>query len=369
MGCVLATIAKGKDRRRSKQMARISRYLSQRPRRNQSALVMEIRPLQARLHKQKKNSKKNSDGSSKSANVVQNDSSESADSDMLSVMLDNYTDSWILDLSCSFHMTPHREWFETYKVGNLGFVRLGDDKTCSIVGIGQMKVSMHDGIIRTLTEVYHIPALKKNLLFLGTLHVNGFDYKSDSDRVKVRGNDGDEGSNYNRKSLLLVGSTVVGGAAAAVSESDNTALWHLRIGHIGEYGLIELHKRGLLASLKGCKMRFCKFCVMGKQSKVSFKTSQHTTKGLLDSAHSDVWGPTRERSLGGARYFVIFIDDYSRKVWVYFMKHKYEVFGKVKVWKAEVENQTGRKVKYLGSDNGTEYTDLEFQKFYEEHGI
>ena len=61
-------------------------------------------------------------------------------------------------------------------------------------------------------------------------------------------------------------------------------------------------------------------------------------------------------------YFVTFIDDYSRKVWVYFMQHKSETFAKFKLWKAEVENQTGRKIKCLRSDNGTEYTDIKFKE-------
>ncbi|KAK8570961.1 hypothetical protein V6N13_094058 [Hibiscus sabdariffa] len=54
---------------------------------------------------------------------------------------------------------------------------------------------------------------------------------------------------------------------------------------------------------------------------------------------------------------------------MYFLKHKSEVFAKFKLWKAEVENQTGRKIKYLRSDNGIEYTDSQFLKFYEEHEI
>ena len=63
-----------------------------------------------------------------------------------------------------------------------------------------------------------------------------------------------------------------------------------------------------------------------------------------------------------------FIDDYSRKAWVYFLKNKSETFAKFKIWKAEVENQTGRKIKCLRSDNGTEYKDGDFLKFCEEHG-
>lgn len=64
-----------------------------------------------------------------------------------------------------------------------------------------------------------------------------------------------------------------------------------------------------------------------------------------------------------------FTNDFSRQVWVYFRKYKYEVFSKVKLWKAEVQNQTGRKIKYLKCDNGIEYTDQKFMHFCEENGI
>jgi transposase InsO family protein len=64
-----------------------------------------------------------------------------------------------------------------------------------------------------------------------------------------------------------------------------------------------------------------------------------------------------------------FIDDYSRKVWVYFLKNKSDAFATFKKWKAEAENQTERKLKCLRTDNGTEYKDDEFLKFCEEHCI
>ena len=97
--------------------------------------------------------------------------------------------------------------------------------------------------------------------------------------------------------------------------------------------------------------------------------ARHKTEGILDYVHFDVQGPVRELSLGGSQYFVTFIDDFSRKVWVYFIKQKFEIFATFKIWKAKVENLIGRKIKYLRSDNGTEYTDSQFQKFCEEHGI
>jgi len=164
----------------------------------------------------------------------------------------------------------------------------------------------------------------------------------------------------------LLGSTVVGGVHFVESHDDNddsTKLWHMRLGHLSEHGMTELHNRNLLHCVKTCKLDFCKFCVLGKQTRLSFMTGNHTIEGVLDYMHSDVWGPTRESSLDGSMYYVTFIDDFSRKVWVYFLKQKSEIFDKFKLWKAEVENQTGRKIKYLRSDNGIEYTNSRSENY------
>ena len=75
------------------------------------------------------------------------------------------------------------------------------------------------------------------------------------------------------------------------SIADDTKLWHMRLGHIGERGMLELHKRNLLKGVKTCKLDFCKYCVYGKQHRFSFKTGSHTSKGVLDYIYSDVWDP------------------------------------------------------------------------------
>ena len=124
--------------------------------------------------------------------------------------------------------------------------------------------------------------------------------------------------------------------------------------------MMELHKRKLFKGGKPCMLELFKYCVFGKQNKVQFKTTTHKIKGILDYVHTDVWGPVQTTSLGGSVYFVSFIDGYSRKVWVYFMRQKSETFTKFKLWKAEVENKTRRKIKYLGLDKGTEYTNSRF---------
>ena len=83
----------------------------------------------------------------------------------------------------------------------------------------------------------------------------------------------------------------------------------------------------------------------------------------------DLIGPLPTPSYGGSRYVLTFINDYSRFCWVYFLKLKSEVFEKLKVWKALVENHSGKKIKVLRTDNGEEYVNKNLQQLCEECGI
>ena len=66
----------------------------------------------------------------------------------------------------------------------------------------------------------------------------------------------------------LMGTTIIAGAATGEPKLDNTALWHMLLGHMGECGMLKLHKRKLLKGIKTYKLKFCKYCVFGKQNKV-----------------------------------------------------------------------------------------------------
>jgi len=121
----------------------------------------------------------------------------------------------------------------------------------------------------------------------------------------------------------LKGSTVTGQVAASTSQKeDSTRLWHMRLGHAGEKSMQTLVKKGLLKGAETCKLDLCEHCIIGKKTKVKFGTASHCTEGILDYVHTDVWGPTKTASIGGNHYFVSFIDDYSRRCWVYTMRHK-----------------------------------------------
>jgi transposase InsO family protein len=72
---------------------------------------------------------------------------------------------------------------------------------------------------------------------------------------------------------------------------------------------------------------------------------------------------------GRSKYFVSFIDDYSRRLWVYPIKKKSDVFPVFKVFKAQIELESGKKIKCLRTDNGGEYVDGEFLPFCKQEGI
>lgn len=73
-----------------------------------------------------------------------------------------------------------------------------------------------------------------------------------------------------------------------MSKDSSIKLWHLRLAHISEKALEELHKQGLLEGIDYEKLDFCEHCLYGKQKRVKFTTSAHTTKGIMDYVHSDI---------------------------------------------------------------------------------
>ena len=74
----------------------------------------------------------------------------------------------------------------TYKLVTFGSVLMGNDASCKVIGIVNIRIKMFDGVVRTLCDVRHVPNLRKNLISLSSLDFNGFCYKSESGVIKVR---------------------------------------------------------------------------------------------------------------------------------------------------------------------------------------
>ena len=106
-----------------------------------------------------------------------------------------------------------------------------------------------------------------------------------------------------------------------------------------------------------------------KNTRKSFSSSTSTAKEILELVQSDICGLMSCPSLNGFLYYVIFIDDYSRKYWIYFLKNKSETFDKFKEFKAFIEHQSNKQIKILRTDNGGEYESHFFENFCKESRI
>ena len=108
--------------------------------------------------------------------------------EVLSISVNGPKEEWIMDSMCTFHMIPRRDLFFEYKSIDGGSVLMENNMTCYVVGIGSIKFKMRDGTIKILVEVRYIPDLKKNLVSLGMLDKNGYNYKSEGRVFRVMKN-------------------------------------------------------------------------------------------------------------------------------------------------------------------------------------
>jgi len=151
-------------------------------------------------------------------------------------------------------------------------------------------------------------------------------------------------------------------------------IWHKRVGHVNLQCFKLMEKQNIVGSLlqfgiEEVMLEVYKACQLGKQASHPFPVqTTHVSSKLLEMIHSNVW-TTKTESIRGCKYYVSFIDDHTRKVWVYFMKHKGEVFQHFLNFKTMVEKEKGVSIKWLRSDGGEKYFSNEFSEYLKEQGI
>jgi hypothetical protein len=102
------------------------------------------------------------------------------------------------------------------------------------------------------------------------------------------------------------------------------SLWHLRLGHVSVQKLRTLISSGFLGQVKYDSVD-CVSCQLAKQPALSFNNSDSLSHASFDLIHSDIWGPSPTATVGGSKYFVIFVDDFSRYTWIYLMHNRSEL--------------------------------------------
>jgi len=278
---------------------------------------------------------------------------------------------WYLDTGCSNHMCGKKELFSSLDETVKSNVKFGNNSNIPIVGKGQIAIRLKDGSQNFIGDVFYAPGLHHNLLSIGQLSEKGYNMKIHNGYCTLIDRNGRFITKVkmtpNRLFPLRIQHDQFPCLSSIIPNDD--WLWHMRFGHFHFSGLNYLSRKEYVSGLPVVNIPsgVCETCKIGKKHRESFPTEKSwRAKKLLEIIHSNLCSveiPTP----GGCRYFITFIDDFSKKAWVYFLKQKSEAIDVFKTFKAFVEKQSGCLIKALRTDRGQEY--IVGTNFYEQHGI
>ncbi|GJY65031.1 retrovirus-related pol polyprotein from transposon TNT 1-94 [Tanacetum coccineum] len=282
---------------------------------------------------------------------------------------------WFLDSGCSNHMTGNKEWFLELDVSFRQSVKLGNGNRMAVVGKGNVLLQVK-GHTQVISDVFYIPELKNNLLSIGQLQEKGLAILIHQGKCKIyhpeKGLIMETDMSGNRMFSLATTTTPKTSSCFQTVSEDESHLWHCRFGHLSYKGLRILANMKMVSGLPTLNVpkKLCTHCLNGKQHRDHIpKNSLWRASSRLQLVHSDVCGPITPASNSNKRYILCFIDDFTRKSWVYFLSEKSEVFAMFKVFKACVEKETGESITCLRTDRGGEFNSSEFTEYCKVQGI
>jgi transposase InsO family protein len=216
-----------------------------------------------------------------------------------------------------------------------------------------------------MQDVLHVPNLAANLISVPRLVDRGLIVTFNRSHCLIEDATGRllcKGQRRGNLFLLEDNDLSKGTPQAMVSVASSGETWHKRLGHISLKRLKEMEGKDMVRGLKlegSIEDMVCEHCLHGKQKRFPFKEkSGRRATRVLELVHSDVCGPMEQNSLGGAMYFVTFIDDFSRKCYVYLLRKKSDVLRFFLEFLAMAERESGKKLKTLRTDNGGEFQAL-----------
>lgn len=303
------------------------------------------------------------------------------------------TEIWCFDSGASYHMSMRDDWMTNKSHQKpISDILVANNSSMSVNSVGQILLDVDsNGKCYTvpINDVLHIPDLSINLLSISQIVKRGHKVVFENTGCKVFNCDNEvivTGRHENNLFILDVNKS-----HCLVSTTKNDCeLWHRRLGHLNMQDLTKLKHGSANGVNFGSSVNFqlCVNCLKGKQFRFPFPAQGSRATAALELIHSDLCGPMEESSLGGAKYFMTFIDDFTRKVFVYFLETKTNVRAIFDQFKMMVErqsghaiqnvqfssskivsNQPGNVIKILRADNGGEYVNRDLENYLKQSGI
>ena len=238
------------------------------------------------------------------------------------------SNTWRLDTGATTHVSNVMQGYLNFHQmpESESFLFMGNRMKARIEGVGTYRIMLDTGYCLDLEKCLYVPDCSRNLVSVSRLDVLGFDFRIGHGCFSLY-----HGTNLCGTGSLLdtlycfnLNSTFVnslfnvdvkydvGMKRSALNES-SADLWHKRLGHISKERILRLIKSQVLPQLDFTNWNnTCVDCIKGKQTKHVSKQAATRISGLLDLIHTDICGPFDVPSWGSERYFITFIDDYSR---------------------------------------------------------
>ncbi|GKA35061.1 putative ribonuclease H-like domain-containing protein [Tanacetum coccineum] len=294
--------------------------------------------------------------------------------------LKNMEDKGIFDSGCSGHMTGNKDHLDDFEECKGGSVTFGGSKGY-ITGKGRIRVGNLDfDSVSFVKELGHFNLFsisqicdkQHKVLFTETeCLVVSSDFKMpDENQILLK-----VPRHHNMYSFDMKTPTPAKGFACLIAKatSDESKLWHRRLGHINFKNLNKLVKGNLVRGLPSKVFKndhTCVACHKGKQHRASCKAKlERLITEPLHTLHMDLFGPTSVKSINHASYCLVITDDCTRFSWVFFLASKDKTSGILHNFIRQIENQLSHRVKIIRSDNGTEFKNRDMLEFCGNKGI
>ncbi|KAH9697754.1 Integrase catalytic domain-containing protein [Citrus sinensis] len=270
-------------------------------------------------------------------------------------------------------------------------VHMGNGVTAKVESIGVVRLHLATGYFLDLLDTSYIPSIRRNLIYVSILDRCGCTFHFGDRKVYLFRNSKLVGSGTLYDGLYIIDlvphavesssnahvMNVISSNRARVDEN-SSMLWHKRLGHISKQRMERLIKDDILHNLDFFDFSTCVDCIKGKLTVKTRKERTWRSQQVLELVHTDICGPLTPIAVGGYKYFITFIDDFSRYGHVELLAEKSESLSAFQAFKANVELQKGKKIKAVRSDRGGEYYERydetgrnprPFARFLQECGI
>ena len=303
-----------------------------------------------------------------------------------SYMVNVNINTWWIDSGSTIHIANSLQGMQNLRklVGNELSILSGNKMGSPVEAIGTCTLTLDNGFVLVLERTFYVPSFSRNLISVSRLVPLGFSFTFQDNVFNLFYKSNNIGTGILADGLYRIClqneatnnslHVHIGTKRCNINE-DSSMLWHRRLGHISIDRIKRLVKDGVLSTLDYTDFETCVDCIKGKQTNKSKKHANRSSN-ILEIIHTDICCP--DMDMPGQKYFITFIDDYSRYMYVYLLHNKYEALDAFKIFKAEVENQCGKQIHIVRSDRGGEYYGRyiengqapgPFAKFLQEHGI